>query len=120
MEKISHVIELNQLINSEKTYWIHSNTTSSEFVKSFKDFVSKHKNELKINKANQSKFLPPTTARIFEKFDPKIQTILLAGYNDQFTNQYYHSLFDDADNLDIEETIKELYSFSNLLASVIF
>jgi len=60
--------------------------------------------------------VPPSSSQSFIRYRPQIPAVVLAEHEAQYTNQYYHSHFDDHSNINVEDICRS----SMLLARTIF
>lgn len=95
LEQISTIIELGQLSSGE--FFLH--TTNSENSSILLDLES----SLPATILKDS--IPPTSVQSFLKANPHLETIVITDYGKNFTNNYYHSLLDDNENVDNKKNL---------------
>ncbi|CAH1736880.1 nicastrin [Aphis gossypii] len=65
---------------------------------------------------SESTSIPPSSLHSFLKLDPKFPGIILTGFKDQFKNKFYHSILDDAENIQYNNISKTIASISTSLS----
>lgn len=115
LSTISHVIELNQLVDHSDgkvaSLFLHSDpitrSKSSEVERSWKELAQIMKNvrptKLEIKEANKSHGLPPSSVQLFLRSDPEIVGLHVSNHENGFTNPYYNSLLDSIEQISSEE-----------------
>ncbi|XP_065200057.1 nicastrin-like [Planococcus citri] len=93
IDEIDLYLELSQLYNSEELYY-HNTPNVSSFITSFNQTLKKH-NLMSSTRST----LPSSALQNFLLVKKDFPGVLLSSYNDEFTNKYYHSLFDDDYNI---------------------
>ncbi|KAK4878728.1 hypothetical protein RN001_011234 [Aquatica leii] len=89
---ISLFVELSHLSKSGEIF-LHSLDKSNTFY----DVLKKH-SFTKITEVVGR--LPPASAQTFIKAQPNISAVVLGNYQDEYTNQFYNSINDNASNID--------------------
>ena len=98
------MLELNQLAAHQHgdPFWLHSKKRSnnSNLLGDLLLKWARFDPSVKLNQANFSFPLPPSSVYSFEHFNGShIETAVLSNHEGPFTNRYYHSLFDQASNI---------------------
>lgn len=100
----SHVglfVELSQIhYDKEVVFYRPIKNNASEnvvnFMNIFKESLSDDGFSVTESKSTS---IPPSSLNSFLKADPKFPGIILTGFKDQFKNKFYHSILDDAENI---------------------
>jgi len=89
---IKSFIELGQLSNSQgsDTVFLHSANDPKEVVETLRSNRGDLPTPEAVNK------IPPSSAQTFLQHSP-IPTVVITNYNREFTNNMYHSIYDNAD-----------------------
>lgn len=95
LSQISTVIELGQL-STGKLFLHTSNSDDSAIALSLK-------NSLQATVLKDS--VPPVSVQTFLKANSSLPTIFISEYGQEFTNNFYHSILDDAENFDDKKSL---------------
>lgn len=108
-ERVKTVIDFSQIssLNSSNLFLHHSliDTDSDDILKAF-DGVAKN-----VKLEDREKLsLPPSTVHAFIRENDKIQGVVIADYEKEFSNKHYHSEFDIVkyDSKEIVDLVKKL------------
>uniref|UniRef100_A0A8C1Z7L6 Nicastrin n=1 Tax=Cyprinus carpio TaxID=7962 RepID=A0A8C1Z7L6_CYPCA len=89
MNNVHSMLEIGQVgLRSGQRLWMHS------------DPVSRQNKSLTVNHPSVSQPLPPSSFQRFLRAR-RIPGLVLADHNTSFTNRYYESMYDDAENLNV-------------------
>uniref|UniRef100_A0A8C2BTG4 Nicastrin n=1 Tax=Cyprinus carpio TaxID=7962 RepID=A0A8C2BTG4_CYPCA len=89
MNNVHSMLEIGQVgLLSGRSLWMHS------------DPVSRQNKSLTVNHPSVSQPLPPSSFQRFLRAR-RIPGLVLADHNTSFTNRYYESMYDDAENLNV-------------------
>lgn len=129
-ESLKFVLEIGQAFNKKQgeNYYAHVDTRFED-----ESLLTKLKNsalpaDLKILDAtNRDKGLPPSSLQAILKERRNISGIVVNDFDDQFLNQYYHSIYDnsielgyDYDKGENQEIVESIYKLSAGLAMFIY
>lgn len=105
LDDISLFIELSQLQNDKSVIYhsLKSDDEMSKFVNIFSKEAAKYNIEVSGSPSNSH--FPPSSFQSFLAKKQNMSGLVLSSYGDQFTNRFYHSLYDDALNVN--------YKYSN-------
>ncbi|XP_026823477.1 nicastrin [Rhopalosiphum maidis] len=100
----SHVgmfVELSQIhYDKEVVFYRPMKHNASDDVQNFMETFTKSLSDDGFSVTeSKSTFIPPSSLHSFLKLDPKFPGLILTGFNDQFKNKFYHSILDDAENI---------------------
>ncbi|XP_064618285.1 nicastrin-like isoform X2 [Liolophura sinensis] len=106
LSHISHLVEVNQLGFGERNLSIHTDPisrNSSQIDTQVKEMVTKLKEfgneyDISVKLAGESQPLPPGSVQRF-LLKRSIPTVMLTDHQREFTNQFYNSRFDLAENI---------------------
>ncbi|XP_023337396.1 nicastrin [Eurytemora carolleeae] len=92
IENIRVIIELGQLSNRiSNDVWAHTANLGSYI----EDALRVLRKTVSV-KTSTGKYLPPASSQSFLKERETIPVLMLTNYNQQFSNSYYHSIYDNA------------------------
>ena len=96
IDNIAAIIELGQLSNkaSDNVYIHSANTDSSDIVEKIKKYASDQ--GLKSQESSR-KSLPPTSIGKFIEQKSDLKAVFISNFDDKYSNQFYHSLYDTAE-----------------------
>jgi nicastrin len=105
LEHVDHMVTLGQLYNVESKgeLFAHTDTefSGSQIMSSLLSVFKRHDVDLK--KSSNSKGLPPSSIQSFLKESRSLPAIHISDFDQKYTNQFYHGLFDTAkENLEYE------------------
>lgn len=131
LHHISHFIELSQLApkNLSDTLWLHTDPVSmrhEDVEKEVKNLVNVFQSEatrlarLKVTEADKSQPLPPASFQSFLSKDKSIPGIVIADHNTQFINEYYNSIFDTDENVNLKILPKMLSDVAITVTGTIY
>jgi len=128
IESISAHIELGQLFNKDLTNEIFAHTDSKVDDVELLDLVKTEGNNLGLNvKDSNSDVLPPASVQTTLKVSNRsIPAIMLSNFDQSYTNNFYHSLYDNAEtfNYDHEDKnsnlVQHLAKISETVAKVVY
>lgn len=101
LDDISLFIELSQLRNN-KTVTYHSLKSPDSEMSTFVDkFIQKStKYGFKVTPSSSNSHFPPASFQSFVAKRENMSGLVFSSFGNQFTNRFYHSLYDDALNVD--------------------
>lgn len=95
---VNQIVEIGQLFNqkSGKKIFAHTDTEfdSKELLNDLVSAAQRHQLNLNPATVSSTKGLPPASSQTFLRAQRDIPAMVLTDFDDQFTNPYYHSLFD--------------------------
>lgn len=117
LENISLFVELSQLRNDKSVmYHTLKSPATSNFLT---DFTSKAATfGITINDASSNSHFPPASFQSFLAKNENISGFVFGSYGSQFTNRFYHSLYDDAANVNYTYTDNSTIADDSLQAFV--
>uniref|UniRef100_A0A8C1KBI4 Nicastrin n=1 Tax=Cyprinus carpio TaxID=7962 RepID=A0A8C1KBI4_CYPCA len=102
MNNVHSMLEIGQVgLRSGRSLWMHSDPVSRQN-KSVDTEVSEEEGKLSLfsHALSRSQPLPPSSFQRFLRAR-RIPGLVLADHNTSFTNRYYESMYDDAENLNV-------------------
>ncbi|OTF76134.1 hypothetical protein BLA29_003365, partial [Euroglyphus maynei] len=127
LKSIKEAIELNQLIgglkDGEAEYFIHSDNPNSIDDDGSSTIANRFFRFCKRNKfaVSNSRPLPSSsTVKQFRRYDPNIDALLMASYESDIRNPFFHSLFDSGHHYDMTIIIERLHFIADLVVNFIF
>uniref|UniRef100_A0A8C1VYN8 Nicastrin n=1 Tax=Cyprinus carpio TaxID=7962 RepID=A0A8C1VYN8_CYPCA len=102
MNNVHSMLEIGQVgLRSGQRLWMHSDPVSRQN-KSVDTEVSEEEGKLSLfsHALSRSQPLPPSSFQRFLRAR-RIPGLVLADHNTSFTNRYYESMYDDAENLNV-------------------
>ncbi|XP_017774450.1 PREDICTED: nicastrin [Nicrophorus vespilloides] len=94
LKDIALYIEISQISQVDQMY-IHYKKDSEEITRMFNLLDKNNADRFKKSSGN----IPPASLQSFLNEDPEIPGIVLADHGDTYKSQYYHSIYDNAANL---------------------
>jgi nicastrin len=122
----SHFIELSQLAPHEDSIlWIHANMSLNKEVNNMIEILKERaiKFGLSISSLpnDSSAPIPPSSLQNFLKYDPKLIGIVLTNHKKQYTNTFFHSIYDNYNNLrNFGDIADHLTKVTQVVASVLY
>ncbi|XP_014607330.1 PREDICTED: nicastrin isoform X1 [Polistes canadensis] len=115
LNEILTVIELSQLSKGDLFLHVSNNKTNT--------MISQLTEGLQAKVLSNS--VPPTSVQSFLETEPSLTTIVITNYPDQFTNNYYNSILDNAKSLnfnrnDTNDLASSLTNISVTLAETLY
>jgi len=128
IESISAHIELGQLFNTDKSNEIFAHIDSQFDDEDLLNLVKSEGNSRGLNvKDSSSEVLPPASVQTTLKVSNKsIPAIMLSNFDQSYTNNFYHSLYDTAKTFEYDhedqnsDLVKHLAKISETVAKVVF
>ncbi|XP_071441337.1 nicastrin [Hetaerina americana] len=97
LEQISAFIELGQLYAPDRNFFIHGDSTE---LASFTKIIARQGKAINLNFVDsKTASLPPASLQMFKRFYNSLPGLVLADFANNFTNRYYHSIFDNSSNM---------------------
>lgn len=94
---------------------------SNDFVYRFEQYSNSFNQfNISISKSTNTRQIPPSTIKSFFSFNPSIQSFVLTGFDEKFSNQYYHSLLDKPEMYQMDKVIETFNYLTNLIGNVSF
>lgn len=129
LSTISHVIELNQLVDHSSgkgaSLFLHSDpvtrSKSSEVEGTLKQLLQIIQNVgvLESKEASKEHGLPPSSVQSFLRSDPGIVGLHISNHETGFTNPYYNSLLDSIEQISSEELETKFTDYIAKVATVV-
>lgn len=119
MSKISGILEVKQVGSRDSGYHVYGHQENTHVPSSARRWTASvidamagmstevgqvFHNNFQLSKANDTlPGVPPSSLWSFLKARPSIPAVLIADHDDTYTNQYYHSMYDDRTNVNDEQ-----------------
>ena len=93
LEHIKYIIELGQLANTKSSKLFYHAHNSNPYLENI--ISSLRRSSLDVSSSTRTQ-LPPSSAHSFLKQSSDIPVLLLTNYDQQYSNIYFHSIYDTA------------------------
>ncbi|TRY74891.1 hypothetical protein TCAL_04514 [Tigriopus californicus] len=130
--RINQIVEIGQLFNQKSGQKVFAHTDTEfqgqELLNDLLSAARRHQLDLSAATVSPSKGLPPASSQSILKAQRDIPAMVITDFDDQYTNPYYHSLFDrpksnlnyDHDQGPDQEVVQHIGRVASTLADYLF